>query len=401
MDLRSGHPFWLVSNPLFAVYPPAEGNLKSDVVVIGAGITGALVTLLLAKAGIDVITVDKREVCWGSTAASTALLQYEIDTPLHELREMYGRAFADRCYHSCARAIQSLQDLACQLPVNPHFQRKPSIYLAKTKSSAAKLAKEFAARQDAGFDVEWWDAADVAKQTGISRPAAIFSREGAQVDAYRMAHGALQQAAAHGARIYDRTAVRQFLPDKSGVDVILENGQIRTKHVVFATGYEVKDFLRKKRVVDLNSSFALVTEPLTGTWPKWRDDALIWEMAKPYFYLRTTADRRIIIGGEDIPEPDADKRDALLPAKTRKLERALEKLLPGIDAQTSFAWSGTFGETADGLPYIGTLAGFPRAFFALGFGGNGITYSILAAEIISATLRGEKHPDAELFSFDR
>jgi len=53
------------------------------------------------------------------------------------------------------------------------------------------------------------------------------------------------------------------------------------------------------------------------------------------------------------------------------------------------------------LPYIGTLASSPRCFFSLGFGGNGIIYSLIAAEIATARIQGKRHPDAALFQFER
>ena len=79
MDLRSGYPFWLVKNGLVHTYPALESDQDCDVVVIGGGITGALAAYTLVQEDVDVIVVDKRDIGWGSTSASTAMLQYEID----------------------------------------------------------------------------------------------------------------------------------------------------------------------------------------------------------------------------------------------------------------------------------------------------------------------------------
>jgi len=81
--------------------------------------------------------------------------------------------------------------------------------------------------------------------------------------------------------------------------------------------------------------------------------------------------------------------------------KKLRDLIPHIEPEMAYAWAGTFGETEDGLAYIGSVAEQPRSHFALGFGGNGITYSILAAEIIRDALLGKTHEYADLFSFDR
>ena len=68
----------------------------------------------------------------------------------------------------------------------------------------------------------------------------------------------------------------------------------------------------------------------------------------------------------------------------------------------AFAWAGTFAETDDGLPFFGPHdAHGPRVHFAMAYGGNGITYSLIGAELLRDSLLGKTHPCAKLFSFDR
>jgi glycine/D-amino acid oxidase-like deaminating enzyme len=91
----------------------------------------------------------------------------------------------------------------------------------------------------------------------------------------------------------------------------------------------------------------------------------------------------------------------VLPRKAKSLERTFTKLFPAIKFKTDFQWSGTFASTKDGLPYIGSIRQHPHTYFALGFGGNGITFSAIAAVIIKDMLKGEKNKDAVIFKFDR
>ncbi|HRN99280.1 MAG TPA: FAD-dependent oxidoreductase, partial [Flavobacterium sp.] len=91
MDLRAGFPLWLVRDGLPFSFPKLNKDLETDVLIIGGGITGALVRHHMAEAGIATVTVDARTIGLGSTCASTSLLQYEIDTPLWKLRELVGR----------------------------------------------------------------------------------------------------------------------------------------------------------------------------------------------------------------------------------------------------------------------------------------------------------------------
>jgi len=85
MDLKSGYPYWIVKNGLLGAFPTLRADRHCDVLVVGAGITGALIADRLSGTGLDVCVIDRREAAWGSTSASTGLLQYEIDTELQEL----------------------------------------------------------------------------------------------------------------------------------------------------------------------------------------------------------------------------------------------------------------------------------------------------------------------------
>jgi glycine/D-amino acid oxidase-like deaminating enzyme len=117
--------------------------------------------------------------------------------------------------------------------------------------------------------------------------------------------------------------------------------------------------------------------------------------------MRTTGENRIIIGGEDFPIVKPAYRDRLIPAKTRILLKKFKALFPEIKLEVGYSWAGTFSSTKDGLAYIGTHRSLPHAFFALGYGGNGITYSLIAAEIIRDQFLGRRNRDAAVFSFNR
>jgi glycine/D-amino acid oxidase-like deaminating enzyme len=69
--------------------------------------------------------------------------------------------------------------------------------------------------------------------------------------------------------------------------------------------------------------------------------------------------------------------------------------------KTDFGWAGAFASTKDGLPYIGSIPQRSNTYFALGFGGNGITFSVIAAQIICDLIKGKSNDDAAIFSFSR
>jgi len=117
--------------------------------------------------------------------------------------------------------------------------------------------------------------------------------------------------------------------------------------------------------------------------------------------MRTTADGRVICGGEDEAFVDEASRDRLLPGKTARISAKLKNLFPNLDTTPDFFWTGCFGTTTTGLPYVGTLSGHPRIFAVQGYGGNGITFSQIASELVSTTIAGVDDADANLFAFGR
>ncbi|HEX7564309.1 MAG TPA: FAD-binding oxidoreductase, partial [Bradyrhizobium sp.] len=116
-------------------------------------------------------------------------------------------------------------------------------------------------------------------------------------------------------------------------------------------------------------------------------------------YLRTTEDGRVICGGEDEDFSDAASRDGLISKKVAAIRRKLSRLLPELDTEPEFVWAGAFGISTTGLPLIGEVPGRKNCWAVLGYGGNGITYSRIAADIIRAALANDPDPDADLYAF--
>ncbi|HUG10525.1 MAG TPA: FAD-dependent oxidoreductase [Opitutaceae bacterium] len=400
MDLVSGTPFWPARNGLIASYPALESSVECDVAVLGAGITGALVAWHLAEAGVHVVVLDKRDVATGSTCASTSLLQYEVDLPLRRLVKLVGEDHAVRAYRTCLAALGKIARLDRLVGGSHGFLRTESLQGASRDAHVPALRRELELRRLHGFDVEWWSRAQLARLSTLPFPAALIGRDAAQIDAHRFTHSLLRAATDRGARVYDRTLVARHTSNRHGVTLHTDHGRkIRARHLVVATGYEVVPYLADK-LTELVVTFAMVTEP-RAEFPGWPGARLIWETAQPYVYLRRTDDGRAIIGGYDEKTCDPRRRTDLLPRKTALLARRFRKLLPKAPCEIAYSWAGTFAETPDGLPYIGMHPGVPHTFFALGYGGNGITFSVIAAEIIRDLVCEGHSRDAELFRFDR
>ena len=400
MRLHSGAPFWLLQDGLGEMGETRSSVPPScDVVIIGAGITGALVADALSAEGLAAVVLDRRAPACGSTAASTSLLSYEIDVPLVELSKMRGEATAVRAYRLSQGVIHELGAIATSLPEPTGFASCPSVCLATQRRDSRLLQEETALRQRHGLDAEYWTAAQVRQAYGFPSHGAIHTGTAGIVDPVRLTRALLRRSMSRGAVLPSRTPARDVRPQGSGLTVVTDRGEIRSRWVVYAMGYEMPPALREGMVA-LRSTYALVTEPLEDLGP-WKGQCIVWETARPYAYMRATEDARVMIGGADMPFKDPAWRDRLIPDRTRRLEKQIAKWLPTLETQTAFTWAGTFGETRDGLPYVGPMPDCPQALYALGYGANGITFGAIAAKIVADLCMGRPNDDAEIFRLDR
>lgn len=401
MDLKSGYPFWAIRNGLMHAYPPLARALRCDVLVVGGGITGALIADELARHGHDVAVVEQRDIGWGSSAASTALLQYEIDTHMVDLATRCGEDAAVLAYRACADAIGQLQALSAGLR-GVDFRRGDSLYYASRNRHRGALRAEYELRRKHGFGVHWLEPGEIGDGYGFQAPAAILSDLAASIDPYRMAHRLLARLQRRGAQVFDRTTITGLRPTSRGVLATTADGmQVRCGHVVLAAGYANAHWL-DQRVARNRSSYAFVTDPLPAAMLGPLRRTMLWESARPYLYLRSTADLRLLVGGEDDAIDIPARRDARVERKARRLAAKVQRLFPQLPVTPAFAWAGTFAETRDGLPFFGAHPQWgPRVLFAMAYGGNGITYSMIGAGLLRAAIERRRHRLATLFGFTR
>lgn len=244
------------------------------------------------------------------------------------------------------------------------------------------LDLELRARAAAGLDVTWLGAAELSGRYGLRRPGAIRSSVAGEVDPYCLTHEILtRNLRGGGLRVFDRTKVISYSNGRGGVVLKTDRGgAIAAKAVFFASGYETREFF-PRRILRIKSTYATVSEPVAAGPEWWKDRALLWETREKYLYARTTKDGRTIVGGEDDGLVNPTQRDRQLGRKTATLQRKF-KALTGRTFEPAFSWAGPFGFTKDGLACIGPHPAFPRTYFALGFGGNGITFSVIASVIL-------------------
>jgi glycine/D-amino acid oxidase-like deaminating enzyme len=395
-DLRTGRSIWEARRAAPVPHRRLSRDIETEVLVVGAGITGAMVADALAAAGFKVTVVDRRGPAKGSTTASTALVQYAIDTPLTKLAIRIGERNAVRAWRRSRLAVDALVIRLNEIGVR-HVTQRDTLYLAGDMLDANGLAREHDLRLAAGLACRMLSRRELRAKFGINAAAAIMAYGDLTIDP-RETTCALLRAACHaGTTIYTPVDIADIDAKKSRVLATTANGRkIRAKHLVLATGYEFPKQV-PQRGHKIVSTWAIATAPQPRRL--WPTQCMIWQAAEPYLYVRTTPDGRVICGGEDEESFDEEKRDAFIDRKTKTLERKLGQLLSNIDSRADFAWAGSFGQSTTGLPTIGPIPRMPNCWAALGYGGNGTTYAQIAADIICGALAGRPDVDADLYGF--
>lgn len=400
MRLRTYESFWLLKNGLLYNYPLLQKNIQTDFVVVGGGITGALISDVLLENKYKVTLIDKRDIGQGSTSATTCMLQYEIDSMLTDLSKMIGEPAAALCYQAGIQAISDLQKLVTSKKIACDFELKKSLYIAHSKTKAVKLHKEFLLRHQYKLGVRWLSPEQIVKQYGLLSHGGILSQTAASADAYKLAHELIKQNTQKGLQVFDQTCIKKITEQKNGATIYTtDDYTLRAKKIIFCTGYESTGMIKEK-IAQLFNTYACVSEP-NAQIPQKLHDTLVWDTNNPYLYLRTTGDGRLLIGGEDTDKLSQSNQQVVKEKKSDRLIRKITGLIPGIQFIEDFSWGGVFGATRDGLPYIGTSPEYKHGYFVLGFGGNGITFSMQARSILMDYLTGKPNELATYYRFGR
>ncbi len=406
LKLRTGQPVWLPSRAAERAprYPGLAGVQRADVAIVGGGITGAIAALRFAEAGVDAVVLEADRVGHGSTAASSALLLQEPDARLTALADRYGAATARRIWRISHDAARELITLLARLSPRPLVTRRDTVYYTTDANDVAPLHAEYLARRRAGFEATWLTAGDLRTAAGIPARAAILTAGNAHCDPVRACEAVMRDAVRRGVRVFERSAARRIDTRGDGVRIVAGTGVVEARQVVIATGYATRQFKPLAGRFQMSHTYVVATPPL-GVRER-RElglaDVLLWDTRRCYHYARWTADHRLLLGGADRPIRGGLPAAARVSAAITAIRAHFEPLLPALgDLPIAHAWEGRFANTPDSLPYVGPHRRYPRHVFALGYGGNGMTFGSLAGRLLVEQWQGVAPKDHALFAFDR
>ncbi|GAB6473143.1 MULTISPECIES: FAD-binding oxidoreductase [Bacillus] len=396
MNLITGKLFWNrgVSVPC---YPPLENDMICDVLVVGSGEAGAHIAYFLAKIGMSVMLIEKREIACGSTFANVGLLQFFHDKSLTSLIHTFGEEKGVRAYKLCYEALRTMEKVVSNLDIDPQFIPRNSLYYASKSEDVSSLQEEYNTLQKYGFPVEYFTEVDIKERYPFTKQAALYTHGDAEVNPYLLAHSLLHKANQMGAIIHEHTEAIHIKKRQNDLICYTKTGnQIVAKNIIMATGYEAL-FGKKEKNTTVETSYAVVTNEI-DQFEGWHERSLIWETARPYLYFRTYKNR-IMVGGLDETMQIQSIGDTKLLHKRDILINIVREMFPQYkNIQAEYYWAAAFGSSHDGLPILKEDKKIHNLFYALLHGGNGTVYGMVFAKIFEQLFTNKEREDFSLFN---
>jgi len=374
-------------------FPRLDRDLTVDVAVVGAGITGLTAAYLLKRSGRTVAVIDRRRCGGVDSSMTTAHVTCVTDTDLGELVKHFGRDHAWAVWDAGLAAIEQIdrivqaEEADCEWTWVPGYKHAVP---GGANDERERFEREAKTAADLGFEARYVEQVPFFGVPGIEY--------GGQAKFHpRKYLAALAKAIdGDGSFVFEHTESTEVTD--TPLSVCADGHTISCGHVVIATHTplvgktNLVSALGLQTKLYLYTSYAVGGRLPSGTVP----EALYWDTADPYHYLRVDARRDFdyaIFGGEDHKTGQADDTAACF----RALEEQAARLLPGLTL--THQWSGQVIETNDGLPFIGQSS--EGQFIATGFAGNGMTFGTLAGIMARDWVAGVRNPWADLFDPSR
>lgn len=361
---------------------------RFDVVIVGGGITGITTALLLQKKGLNCLIAEAHNICFGTTSGTTAHLNTFLDNPYDQIQSDFGEENAQLVAEATKQSVALFRQHIEEYSIDCNYEIRDGFLFAQTDEQAKKLQKIYDASKQSGVKVTYADSIPVP----ISYKKAIVYADQAQIHPTRYVHALAKEFEKAGGTILQNCTIDKFEEEENGLLNIESNqGNVKANHLIYATHIPPGVNILHFRCAPYRS-YAMAVTLKDNNYP----DGLAYDMYDPYHYYRTQVvdgKKYLIAGGEDHKTAHIQNTDVCF----THLESYLRKYF-AID-KIAFKWSSQYFEPADGLAYIGHLPGNPdNVYVATGFGGNGITYSHIAAIALTNLITSGKSEFARLFN---
>jgi glycine/D-amino acid oxidase-like deaminating enzyme len=405
MKTRYGVSPWIQQVPPARrpAYPRFRGEHTTDVIVIGGGLVGCAVAQMLAAGGHRLILLEADRIGGGATGRSAGVLLPEPGPSFRELAGTRGRRVARQVFEAWRLATLDGAAQLRRLGVPCGLTAVDLLHVATGEQTKA-LARERDARVEAGLDAPWIIPKTTAAAARLADSSALRAKGAFTLDPYRACLGLAGHAVRRGAALFERSPVRKVRFSSKAVEVTVDGGRAAGKAVVVATGFATAEFKPLQRHFKRQDTYLTLTQPLPAAMRRAlaQPNLALRDSHTPPRRFRWVSNGRLLVWGADQPVPPARLREAALVQRTGQLMYELLTLYPAISGlQPEFGWDAPYGETADGVMYIGAHRNYPRHLFALGGPPDSLTGAFLAARVLLRALERRPEKGDEVFGWVR
>jgi glycine/D-amino acid oxidase-like deaminating enzyme/nitrite reductase/ring-hydroxylating ferredoxin subunit len=376
--------------PVYETQRKASSTLIYDVVIVGGGITGISTGLLLQKSGLNCLILEAHNIGFGTTGGTTAHINTLLDTPYTTISKNFGNDNAKMVAQATREAINLIKRNIQDYKIDCEFEDASAFLFSQDDKQSSELNDIADASEKATLKLEPVFSIPVP----IPFQKAIRVEEQAKFHPLKYVYGLAKQFEAFGGTIVQYCRVTHADEDDDMIQINAESGSFKALKLIYATHIPPTINLLHLRCSPWRS-YAMAVKLKSGDYP----EGLIYDMYDPYHYYRTQVvdgEKYLIAGGEDHKtghEPNTEKCFRQLESHVRRYFDVSE---------ISYQWSSQYFEPTDGLPYIGHLPGHSsNVYVATGFGGNGMTYSSVAAIVLSELITKNESIYGDLFSPSR
>lgn len=364
-------------------------QLSFDVAIAGGGITGITTALLLQQAGKRCIVFEAYNLCFGTTGGTTAHLNTLLDSPYTTIISNFGKDNARLVADATKQAIALVKEHVATYGIDCGFQEAAAYLYAQTDDQVKELDDIHEACATVNVPAVFEESMEINVPFKKVMVAPIQARFNPIPYVHALAH-AFEAA---GGVILQNCPV-ESIDNDHGVQVQTPKGKFRANQFIYATHIPTGINLLHLRCAPYRS-YAMAVTLTDSTYPL----NLYYDMYDPYHYVRTqeiNGKRYLIAGAEDHKTGHVENTNECFD----KLEQYIRQHF-NVDEVVS-KWSSQYYEPADALPYIGKLpGGGDNIFVATGYGGNGITYSHVAATVLRDLLMEKENPLVQVFNPNR
>ncbi|MBS4956242.1 MAG: FAD-dependent oxidoreductase [Clostridium sp.] len=348
-----------------------KGDIKTDVLIVGAGITGILIGYFLKKSGRDVVLIDKAEIASGNTKNTTAKITSQHDLIYNTLIKEFGEEKAKQYADANELAIRKYKQIIEERKIDCDFKEVPAyIY---SLNEVDKIIKEVEAAKKLGIDAEFIEKIDIP----LNVKGAIKFNNQAQFNPLRFLKDISNDLV-----IYENT--RAIKIEKNLVTT--DKGSIEANHIVIATHYPIMNapgyyFMKMHQ----ERSYVIALENAEGI------EGMYIDYEKKGYSFRSYKGL-LLLGG--ISQRTGENENG---GSYDELRKFAKEIYP--NSKEKYHWSAQDCITIDGIPYIGRYSNStPNIYVATGFNKWGMTSAMVSAMIISDFILGNENKFSEIFS---